>query len=93
MFLNHQAMPALESVLPTIPDTYYVDEVVEGEVGGNPGPKPFVVVLVGGFLVPPTEDFDEAYWGEAIKSKKQHQRVLVVHPSPIASLHDRYVML
>jgi hypothetical protein len=42
---------------------------------------------VGGFLLPPTVEFDYHYWGEGLNVPGQ--RIVCVHPSPIASLHDR----
>jgi hypothetical protein len=57
------------------------------EGSGAPAPKPLTVVMVGGFLLPPTKEYDLVYWGEGLKFP-QH-RIICVHPSPIASLHDR----
>lgn len=53
-------------------------------------PSPLTIVLVGGFLLPPTDEFHRLYWGEALAGFPKH-RILCVHPGPIASLHDRWV--
>lgn len=70
-----------------------------GDSGGNGGLlSPLTIVLVGGFLLPPGEQFHTLYWGEALTAATgagggaQH-RILCVHPGPIASLHDRYEVL
>ncbi len=54
---------------------------------GHGSAAPLTIVLVGGFLLPPTQEFHTLYWGEALNFP-QH-RLLCVHPGPIASLHDR----
>lgn len=48
---------------------------------------PMTIVLVGGFLLPPNDGFVKRYWGEALNFS--NYCVIVVHPGPIASLHDR----
>lgn len=54
-------------------------------------PSPLTIVLVGGFLLPPSDEFHRLYWGEALAGFPEH-RILCVHPGPIASLHDRWVV-
>lgn len=48
-----------------------------------------VIVLVGGFMAPTSDMLTRAYWGAALDSAPLGWKVLVVHPSPVASLHDR----
>mmetsp|Transcript_50517 Transcript_50517/g.101633 ORF Transcript_50517/g.101633 Transcript_50517/m.101633 type:complete len:681 (+) Transcript_50517:52-2094(+) len=53
------------------------------------GDRAGVVVLVGGFLAPRSDPLTKCYWGEALNTAPSNWRVIVVHPSPVASLHDR----
>jgi hypothetical protein len=65
-------------------------DIINSGASGNEGGADLApVVLVGGFLLPPTTDFDAIYWGEALTCRENGGRVIPVHPSPIASLHDR----
>ena len=52
-----------------------------------------ILVLVGGFLAPRSEGFTLGYWGPSALQPPDGWRVIVVHPSPVASLHDRACQL
>jgi len=54
-----------------------------------------VIVLVGGFLAPRGDAQTRGYWGEALEKVvvPPGWRVVVAHPSPVASLHDRACQL
>jgi hypothetical protein len=54
-----------------------------------------VIVLVGGFLAPRGDAQTRGYWGEALQALAVPPgwRVVVAHPSPVASLHDRACQL
>ena len=62
------------------------------EVGSDPAG---VIVLVGGFLAPRGDAQTRGYWGEALANVvvPPGWRVVVAHPSPVASLHDRACQL
>ena len=49
-----------------------------------------VIVLVGGFLAPRGDAQTRGYWGEALEKVvvPPGWRVVVSHPSPVASLHE-----
>jgi len=52
-----------------------------------------VIVLCGGFLAPRSSSFDDTYFGGGLELPSELRdgsfRVVVVHPSPVGSLHDR----
>ena len=59
------------------------------------------IVLIGGFLAPCSESMTAFYWGEAMASNTDTKAlnenntapvvpvVIPIHPSPVASAHDR----
>ena len=61
---------------------------------GGSGPAR-VIVLCGGFLAPRSSAFDKHYFGNGLelphelRDADEGWRVVVVHPSPVGSLHDR----